>query len=337
MIVTSPLEFQNAVLNKLSFKPFFKDHYTLYKNPYNQSSGYYIKYSRKDYYDLGIADYTIPKDFSISFNNPSPIIRFGTVYSGITEFEIEDNPNSSFSPSSFFVLEKDIKGTQKWRKGTHYHGVEITIYNSYIEKVINKIFPNMIDLNSFVKNYTYKYIPLEIDTILKNLLVLSETNSLNIIYLESKILECIAIISNIINSSPENSFTSQINYGDIIIGKNRFIPLTISDINAIQKAHYILSQNPKNPPTIKNLSKLVFLNEQKLKAGFSKHYHMSIGKYVTSLKMTIGANLLSTTNLSIEEISKETGYLYSANFSKMFKKFYGKTPLNFRKNKKDNI
>jgi len=47
--------------------------------------------------------------------------------------------------------------------------------------------------------------------------------------------------------------------------------------------------------------------------------------------MTIAANLLSTTDLSIEYIAFKIGYNYSVNFAKMFKKTYGKTPLNFRK------
>lgn len=53
---------------------------------------------------------------------------------------------------------------------------------------------------------------------------------------------------------------------------------------------------------------MVFLNEQKLKAGFLAKYHMCI-----------------------DEISKIIGYNYSGNFIKMFKKIHGKTPLAFRK------
>ena len=89
-----------------------------------------------------------------------------------------------------------------------------------------------------------------------------------------------------------------------------------------------------NPPTIKSLSKRVFLNEQKLKAGFSAKYHMSISQYTNSIRMTMAENLLSTTELSIDEISKMIGYNYSGNFIKMFKKTHGKTPLDFRKGKK---
>ena len=78
---------------------------------------------------------------------------------------------------------------------------------------------------------------------------------------------------------------------------------------------------------------MVFLNEQKLKAGFSAKYHMSISQYTTSIRMTMAENLLSTTDLSIDEISKMVGYNYSGNFVKMFKKVHGKTPLAFRKSK----
>ena len=74
-----------------------------------------------------------------------------------------------------------------------------------------------------------------------------------------------------------------------------------------------------------------FLNEQKLKAGFSAKYHMSISEYTNSIRMTMAENLLSTTELSIDEISKQLGYNYSGNFVKMFKKTHGKTPLAFRK------
>ena len=89
-----------------------------------------------------------------------------------------------------------------------------------------------------------------------------------------------------------------------------------------------------NPPTIKSLSKMVFLNEQKLKAGFlAKYTHMSISQYTNSIRMTMAENLLSTTELTVDEIAKTLGYNYSGNFVKMFKKVHGKTPLAFRKMK----
>ena len=331
MISKTTKDFQATVLNKMTFKPYETKNYTIYKNENNPELGHFIKYTREGYYDFGIGDYTVPTDFSISFDHNEEIMRFGTVYTGETAFEIEDNPVSSFSPSSFFVVEKTIQGKQFWKKGQHFHGAEITIYKKYFDEVIRPNFPNTLDFDNFISNYTYRYLPLEISTIIQRLRSMSEVNELTPIYLESKILESIALLSKELNSSPENVFTNQLNYGKIKIGKDRYITLTASDAHAIQKAHDILTEEACNPPTIKALSKIVFLNEQKLKAGFSAKYHMSISEYTNSIRMTMAENLLSTTELSIDEISKKLGYNYSSNFVKMFKKTHGKTPLAFRK------
>lgn len=332
MIVKSSREFKDEVLKVLSFKKFKNNNYNLYMNKKKPELGYLINYSKNDYYDLGIADYTITKDFSLTFDNPEHLMRFGIVYKGVTNFEIENNQVGSFSPSSFFVIEKNLRGKQRWEKGQHFHGVEITIYEKYFKEVINTRFSNVVDLGTLIKNHTYIYLPLEITEIIHQLQSLHHKNLLNEIYLESKILECIAILINEITKSPKNAFTNQIDYGNINIG-SRVIKLTSYDINAIQKSHEILQENYISPPDIKSLSKMVFLSEQKLKAGFSKYYHMSIGEYINNIRMSIATNLLSTTDLSIEEIALKVGYNYSSNFSKMFKKTYGKTPLKFRKTK----
>ncbi len=332
MLVRSNEEFKKAVLKHLEFDRYDTNSYTLYTNKNKPELGYLISYTRENYYNLGIADYTIPKNFSLSFDNPEHLIRFGLVYKGITEFRIGDNPPASFSPSSFFVMEQDLKGRQVWKRGQHYHGTEITIHERYFTEIIKPNFPDVIDLESLIKNYTYTYLPLEIADIVRKLQGLAYEDALNNIYLEAKILECIGIFINEVRKYPENAFTNQINYGTIMIG-SRSLNLTSSDIRAIQKAHDIISEKYSSPPSIKALSKMVFLNEQKLKAGFTKHYHMTIGEYTNHVRMTIAANLLSTTDLSVDAISKKVGYDYSSNFSKMFYKIYGKTPLQFRKAK----
>lgn len=333
MISKTTKEFQSIVLSKMTFIPEVRGFCTIYRNKNKPELGYFIKYEREGYYDFGIGDYTIPCDFKVDFDHKEEIVRFGTVYKGETKFVIENNSVSSFTPSSFFVVEKELKGTQVWKKGQHLHGAEITIHKKYFDEIVQPNFPGAINFDSFIDNYTYRYLPLDIISIIQHLKRLAESEELNMIYLESKILESIALISNEISSSYRNAFTNQLDYGKIKIGKDRCIALTASDIEAIKKAHDILSDNVSNPPTIKTLSKIVFLNEQKLKAGFALKYHMSISEYTTSMRMAIAENLLSTTELTIEEIAQKVGYNYSGNFAKMFKKVHGKTPLAFRNNK----
>lgn len=63
MKVTSSKAFREEVLKQLSFQPSPRKHCTLYQNTSAPENGYFLFYTRPDYYELGIADYTVPKDF----------------------------------------------------------------------------------------------------------------------------------------------------------------------------------------------------------------------------------------------------------------------------------
>lgn len=69
MVCKTTKEFQNKILDKMTFTAFPEKNYTLYKNEDKPELGYFIKYSRDGYYDFGIGDYTIPSDFSLSFDH----------------------------------------------------------------------------------------------------------------------------------------------------------------------------------------------------------------------------------------------------------------------------
>ena len=115
---------------------------------------------------------------------------------------------------------------------------------------------------------------------------------------------------------------------------NRQITFSSFDLSAISQAYQILTDHPESAPSIPELSKLLLLNEQKLKAGFQMCYHISIGQYVHECRMTKAAQLLGNTSLSVLEISHETGYKSCASFIKAFRKFYQKTPLQVRASQK---
>lgn len=325
--------FRDSIRNNLTFTAEPQKECTLWRNAQRPELGYSLHYERRGYYSLGIADYTVPNDFSLPFAHDLTILRFGLFYRGKTEFQLEGQPVSFTTPSSFFVVESSVQGMQRWHKGQHCEGVEIWIYEPYFKEVVLPLFPDAALLDRFEKNHTYHYLPEEIVRIIERTAALAKERSLTGIYLESKILECIALLMNTVNSSPDNAFTFQLDYGDIRIGSNRRIRLLPSDIKALQACHAILSEEVTAPPSIAQLSKRVFLNEQKLKAGFSHYYRMSIGAFVHSVRMTKAANLLSTTDLSIEAIARQVGYQHSGNFARMFKRTYGKNPLDFRRSK----
>lgn len=333
-------EFRETVLSELNFTGTKEKYCTLYQNKKNPQNGFFLLYERPNYYEFGIADYTIDHSFTIHFDNPQRLVRLGTVYKGTTEFQLDNAPVSSFKPSSFFVVEQDLKGKQTWHQGQHFHGAEITIYEAYFNEVIQPLLKKEVDFDFFIKNYTYNYLPLEVMSIIQSMQALSNKNALDPLQLEGALLQCISIIIQTIEQSPNNAFTHQLYYGKIKIGTDRYLHLSAQDIGRIQQAHDILTKHVEAPPTIDKLSEMVLLNPQKLQAGFSYYYHQSIGDFITSLKMTLAANLLCTTEMRISDISKKVGYLYPSNFIKMFKQTYDCTPLqyrNYHKNPKNSL
>ena len=326
--VHSHHEFREYVLEELALQnTAMHKHYHYYKN---ESGDLYHYYFRENCYEFGIADYTIPHDFKLSFSNPTRLIRFGIVYTGTTTFKLENKEIDTFSPSSFFVMEDHIAGKQAWKTGQHFHGAEVTIYGDYFNQVVESITGKPFDFSYMEPNHTYHYLSNEMTKALQQIQALALEGNLNAVYLESKMIEFIGILYNEIYHKMGTTFYNQSEWVKVVVG-NRSIYLSYSDLASIREAHNILTKQYVSPPTIEALSKMVFLNSQKLKAGFLHQYHMTIGNYITTLRMSAAAMQLCTTNENVHQIGEAVGYANSSNFIRMFKQYYGETPLEYRK------
>ena len=98
-----------------------------------------------------------------------------------------------------------------------------------------------------------------------------------------------------------------------------------TEIAKLEIARSYLTTNYDNPPTIKQLSRIISLNELKLKVGFKERFNITIHNFITSIRMKQAQKMLSDKKL-INEISDELGYKSTSHFITTFKKFYGLTP-----------
>ena len=108
------------------------------------------------------------------------------------------------------------------------------------------------------------------------------------------------------------------------------IPLTNSDIERLYLAKQVLAEKMADPPSIKQLSKIVYLNTYKLKTGFKSLFTTTIYGYLRDIRMEKAKILLQSTDLSIRDISLQIGYCSSSSFSAIFKTKYGFTPKKYR-------
>ena len=97
-------------------------------------------------------------------------------------------------------------------------------------------------------------------------------------------------------------------------------------LSALQKAKAVLASNPANPLTIRELSRYVSLNEQKLKQGFKALYGTTIYGYIFDTRMKEAGRLVHDPNYSINQVSSDLGYKSTSHFISAFKKYYGQTP-----------
>ncbi|MET6997847.1 helix-turn-helix domain-containing protein [Chitinophaga defluvii] len=116
-------------------------------------------------------------------------------------------------------------------------------------------------------------------------------------------------------------------------GSNRSeIALTHEERQRIMALKDLLAENLDTHYTIKDLSRMIYINEYKLKKGFQLLTGSSIFDYQLSRRIQVAQQWLRETELSLEEIATATGYQYLSSFIAAFKQRVGITPAAYRKN-----
>jgi AraC-like DNA-binding protein len=116
----------------------------------------------------------------------------------------------------------------------------------------------------------------------------------------------------------------------------------LSDMNEfeaeqIRSVPGILTERLDMPPSIQELARELSMSATKLKRGFKKIFGKPIYAYHYSVCMERAAIMLLDTNKSVSEIAMDSGYSTIGNFSSAFKKHYGVSPVQFRRNGRKTI
>lgn len=103
------------------------------------------------------------------------------------------------------------------------------------------------------------------------------------------------------------------------------------DRSKVERARALLETSYTEPPGLKELARLVGLNEYKLKSGFKERFATTVRAYVIQLRLTKAHQLLQTTTYSIQEIALRVGYKNGAQFTASFRNQYHYLPSDLRK------
>lgn len=107
-----------------------------------------------------------------------------------------------------------------------------------------------------------------------------------------------------------------------------------NQVETIKQVHDYLLKNLSKRITIEELSKKFAMNSTTLKTVFKDVYGTAIASHIKEHRMEKAAELLASSEQSINEIALAVGYESQSKFSAVFKEAYGVTPADYKKNNK---
>ena len=83
--------------------------------------------------------------------------------------------------------------------------------------------------------------------------------------------------------------------------------------------------------SLKEFGEQFHLSEKYVSQYFKEHFHITLSKYVTYLRLEHAKQLLQNSDIPVTEVAMLSGYQNVSYFIRSFKKTYGVSPLKYRK------
>ncbi|MDY5820866.1 MAG: helix-turn-helix transcriptional regulator [Candidatus Borkfalkiaceae bacterium] len=103
--------------------------------------------------------------------------------------------------------------------------------------------------------------------------------------------------------------------------------------NYLLKIENTIFNSYSDNPTLSSIANEIFLSPKQVSRIIKKHYNKTFTELLNDRKMVIAAALLLETNKSVTDIISFLNYTTENYFYSLFKKYFGCTPLQYRKNK----
>ncbi|RAV22810.1 helix-turn-helix transcriptional regulator [Paenibacillus contaminans] len=102
--------------------------------------------------------------------------------------------------------------------------------------------------------------------------------------------------------------------------------LSKTDRMKIREAERLLLRHMDDPPSLLELSRMIGLNDYKLKIGFKAEYGKSVFAYLRGKRMERAWELLEAGDISVSQAASAVGYANFSHFAEEFHKRYGIKP-----------
>ncbi|MBL7863694.1 MAG: helix-turn-helix transcriptional regulator [Cyclobacteriaceae bacterium] len=269
---------------------------------------------------LAIADN--PSDLPLEMNGliRKSIIHFYFCLEGSAVFEFGPHYQREIQGGRnyfFFNPEQDL--IFRLRLAPHARMVQMNIsIESLHQLFVHEPLPFLRPENIRQKYYDEREIPSNLFVELNQLFKIQLSENANRLFYQGKILELLALYFS--ERKPDTESCPFLNNEDIV--------------RKIKHAKEHLLKHEQDAPTLKELSRLVGLNEYQLKAGFKEIYGNTVYGYLLDHKMDHARVILDSQKFQVAQVAYQVGYTNPSHFIAAFKKRYGVTPKKYLMAKK---
>ncbi len=177
--------------------------------------------------------------------------------------------------------------------------------------------------------------------LLPTILANAKVSTLSLSYLTSDQKEVVSLFSSISRLSNDNRFiihsifidsTENENTQEDVNSASRLPKTRRDDAKLMQQLYDYILSNLENPlPSLKELSKIFGTNEHKLKEAFKYFFNTSIYQFYNDERLKRVHLLIEQTNMPLKSVAYMNGFNTYPNFSKAFKKKYGYSPTDLKR------
>ena len=203
---------------------------------------------------------------------------------------------------------------------SYYLGYEIYVmpdkFNQHTEGIL-KLFDIDIDMDmdTLLQTYTRSAIFYASDTVLKLWDNIDECNdNCNVGQIR---LDTLRILKYLYDHGPITS--AQTPY------------LSRTQAMLAKKAKEILTADLSRHISMKQISQELNVSETSLKRYFHLVYGTNVSVYMNEVRMQYAAELLTSSQMSISDVAKASGYVNQGRFASVFRQTFGMKPLDYRR------
>lgn len=264
-----------------------------------------------------VKGFTPMEQMEIVYQHDNNIPAYGLLFfkelgGTVKLFSEKENKETTIEKGAY-LISSAMQEMHTFKPGQTTELVSIFIFPEFIEKYLKSLLKSSdSDAETTVVDEFFMQLDSIDSEILLGMNALENnqfTGTLKSIYLESKVLELIALFFRESEQSAPRKKT-----------------MNKGDQQKIIEAKELLGQNLESPPTIIQLSRMVGLNEYKLRLGFKELFNNTIYGYLRQIRMKKAKELIEAEELSVSEAGFMVGYSNMSHFANAFKNEFGVTP-----------